>query len=182
MLRLVQERRGRWRRSTVQTPVGPLTVIHAAPRVVVAAAFVAGESAPSHWFGRPTDDAEPPSWLAVLVDEASQGTLTRPWTLMDPGLTPLTARALTAAVAVPFATVTSYGELAQRIGLPRGARLVGLAMSRSPAALLVPTHRVVRADGRAAPVERGGIADALRAYEKAIGTGENGRDGQGGPA
>jgi len=40
-------------------------------------------------------------------------------------------------------------------------------MSRSPASLLIPTHRVVRADGRPALPERGGMAERLRGYERA---------------
>ena len=34
-----------------------------------------------------------------------------------------------------------------RIGLPRAARAVGLANGANPIAIVVPCHRVVRADG-----------------------------------
>jgi methylated-DNA-[protein]-cysteine S-methyltransferase len=42
-------------------------------------------------------------------------------------------------------TVT-YGELARRCGIPKAARLIGQAMAKNPAPILVPCHRVVRSD------------------------------------
>jgi O-6-methylguanine DNA methyltransferase len=44
----------------------------------------------------------------------------------------------------PGETVT-YGEVAARLGSPRGARAVGRAMARCPLFPAVPCHRVVRA-------------------------------------
>lgn len=41
----------------------------------------------------------------------------------------------------------SYGDLAARAGSPRAARAVGTAMATNPLAIVVPCHRVVRADG-----------------------------------
>jgi methylated-DNA-[protein]-cysteine S-methyltransferase len=41
----------------------------------------------------------------------------------------------------------SYGELAKRIDLPRGARAAGQICARNAASLFVPCHRVVAADG-----------------------------------
>jgi methylated-DNA-protein-cysteine methyltransferase-like protein len=46
---------------------------------------------------------------------------------------------------VPAGRVTTYGTLAQLLGRPRSARLVGWAMSNSPSD--VPAHRVVNRDG-----------------------------------
>jgi methylated-DNA-protein-cysteine methyltransferase-like protein len=48
--------------------------------------------------------------------------------------------------AIPRGRVASYGEVAARAGLPRGARLVGRALAQCPAAL--PWHRVLGASGR----------------------------------
>lgn len=48
--------------------------------------------------------------------------------------------------AIPPGSVASYGEVAARAGMPRGARLVGRALAQCPAA--VPWHRVVNAAGR----------------------------------
>lgn len=41
----------------------------------------------------------------------------------------------------------SYGELANRLGMPGGARAVGGAVGANRVGFLVPCHRVVRADG-----------------------------------
>jgi methylated-DNA-[protein]-cysteine S-methyltransferase len=41
----------------------------------------------------------------------------------------------------------TYGALAARLGVPAGARAVGLANGRNPIAIAVPCHRVVGAGG-----------------------------------
>jgi len=46
----------------------------------------------------------------------------------------------------PGATVT-YGSLAQKLGLPNGARAVGNAVGANPIAWVIPCHRVLRAGG-----------------------------------
>ncbi|MBU5626572.1 methylated-DNA--[protein]-cysteine S-methyltransferase [Oscillibacter sp. MSJ-2] len=48
---------------------------------------------------------------------------------------------------IPPGRVTTYGQLAQLIGRPRGARLVGYAMSACPSGSSVPCHRVVNRFG-----------------------------------
>lgn len=58
-------------------------------------------------------------------------------------------RAVYGAVAeVPAGTTVSYGELADRIGKEGAARAVGQALRANPVPLVVPCHRVIRADGR----------------------------------
>ena len=48
---------------------------------------------------------------------------------------------------IPYGTVTSYGEIARRIGKPTASRAVGAANGRNPIAIIVPCHRVIGADG-----------------------------------
>jgi methylated-DNA-[protein]-cysteine S-methyltransferase len=50
---------------------------------------------------------------------------------------------------IPYATTTSYGELAARIGAdPRtSSRAVGLANGSNPVAIVTPCHRVIGAGG-----------------------------------
>lgn len=55
-----------------------------------------------------------------------------------------------AIAAIPAGCWASYGEVARRAGLPRGARLVGFALKRAPPELDLPWHRVVAAGGRIA--------------------------------
>jgi methylated-DNA-[protein]-cysteine S-methyltransferase len=62
-------------------------------------------------------------------------------------LTPFHRRVLMAAAKVPAGQVVSYGEIARRIGRPRGSRAVGQALGRNPVPIVVPCHRVVAAGG-----------------------------------
>jgi AraC family transcriptional regulator, regulatory protein of adaptative response / methylated-DNA-[protein]-cysteine methyltransferase len=48
---------------------------------------------------------------------------------------------------IPDGTVTSYSEIAARIGRPRAVRAVANACGKNPVPLIVPCHRVVRKDG-----------------------------------
>ena len=48
---------------------------------------------------------------------------------------------------IPFGRFTSYGQLAQHLNHPKGARAVGMAVGRNPWSIIVPCHRVVGADG-----------------------------------
>ncbi len=57
------------------------------------------------------------------------------------------SRVLAQALRVGFGDVVSYRALARRVGAPRAARAVGNALATNPVPILVPCHRVVRADG-----------------------------------
>jgi methylated-DNA-[protein]-cysteine S-methyltransferase len=48
---------------------------------------------------------------------------------------------------IGFGQMRSYGSIARALGEPGAARAVGRANGRNPAALVVPCHRVVGADG-----------------------------------
>lgn len=48
---------------------------------------------------------------------------------------------------IPYGQTVSYGELAERVGSPGGARAVGLANGRNPIGIVIPCHRVVGASG-----------------------------------
>jgi len=49
--------------------------------------------------------------------------------------------------AVPPGQTISYAQLAERLGMPQGARAVAAACAANPAAIAIPCHRVVRNDG-----------------------------------
>ncbi|TWU64691.1 MULTISPECIES: methylated-DNA--[protein]-cysteine S-methyltransferase [Crateriforma] len=51
-------------------------------------------------------------------------------------------------LAIPPGTTLSYQELANRVGKPGAQRAVGRANGQNRLAILVPCHRVVRADGK----------------------------------
>lgn len=48
---------------------------------------------------------------------------------------------------IPHGSVTTYGEIAARIGKPGAARAVGMACNRNSLLIVVPCHRVVGQDG-----------------------------------
>lgn len=52
-----------------------------------------------------------------------------------------------ALLSVPPGTTLSYGTLAQVAGFPRAARAVGNSMASNPMPVVIPCHRVIRADG-----------------------------------
>ena len=58
-----------------------------------------------------------------------------------------TQRVLAGCAAIPWGTTRTYGQLAAQVGRPGAARAVGQALGRNPVPILIPCHRVIRADG-----------------------------------
>lgn len=52
-----------------------------------------------------------------------------------------------ALLTIPYGQVRAYGDIARQIGVPGGARAVGMANHNNPLPILVPCHRVVAAHG-----------------------------------
>lgn len=52
-----------------------------------------------------------------------------------------------ALLAIPWGFALSYGELAEAIGTPGGARAVGSACARNPIPVIIPCHRVLLSGG-----------------------------------
>ena len=75
-----------------------------------------------------------------------------------------------AVAALEPGSWASYGEVARRAGLPRGARLVAFALKRAPEALALPWHRVVGAGGRIAfpPRSRAAAEQARRLAREGV--------------
>lgn len=61
--------------------------------------------------------------------------------------TPFQERVWQALVDIPYGTVCSYKDIAERIGSPKAVRAVGGANNRNPLPIIVPCHRVVGAAG-----------------------------------
>ncbi|MFG3285954.1 methylated-DNA--[protein]-cysteine S-methyltransferase [Streptomyces sp. NPDC048111] len=51
------------------------------------------------------------------------------------------------ATGVPYGSVVGYGDLASRVGEPKAAQAVGVAMGANPLPVVVPCHRVVESHG-----------------------------------
>ena len=58
-----------------------------------------------------------------------------------------------ALLEIPPGEVTTYGDLAARVGNPKASRAVGTAVGSNPVSYLIPCHRVIRSTG-----ELGGYA------------------------
>jgi methylated-DNA-[protein]-cysteine S-methyltransferase len=56
-------------------------------------------------------------------------------------------RVLDATARIPAGRVSTYSEVAARAGSPRASRAAGNALHINPVAIVVPCHRVLRADG-----------------------------------
>ena len=48
---------------------------------------------------------------------------------------------------IPRGFVSTYGHLADKLSLPKGARAVGKALRGNPFPLIIPCHRIVRVNG-----------------------------------
>ena len=49
--------------------------------------------------------------------------------------------------AIPYGQVSSYGDIAAKLGDKNASRAVGGAVGANPVAYLIPCHRVVQSDG-----------------------------------
>lgn len=94
--------------------------------------------------------APDPAGLAATVERVRQQ-IEAPGTVHDLPVdargTPFQQRVWRVLCEVPAGEVISYGELARRVGLPRGARAAAQACGANPVSILVPCHRVVRTGG-----------------------------------
>ncbi len=64
------------------------------------------------------------------------------------GLSDFECDVLAATRRIPAGQIRPYGWVAREAGRPRAVRAVGSVLGRNPVPLLIPCHRVVRADGR----------------------------------
>jgi methylated-DNA-[protein]-cysteine S-methyltransferase len=60
---------------------------------------------------------------------------------------PFQRAVLEATRLVPLGETRAYGWVAERIGSPRAVRAVGTALGTNPIPLVIPCHRIVKADG-----------------------------------
>ncbi|MGW3288567.1 methylated-DNA--[protein]-cysteine S-methyltransferase [Streptomyces sp. NPDC001002] len=76
------------------------------------------------------------------------GRLTRFALELAPAGTEFQQRVWRALDDIPYGDTTTYGQLAERLGVPRAeVRAVGAAVGANPLLLVRPCHRVIGADG-----------------------------------
>ncbi len=66
---------------------------------------------------------------------------------LDIGGTPFARAVWKSLREIPYGETRTYAEVAQAAGHPGAARAVGSACAANPVAVVIPCHRVVRADG-----------------------------------
>jgi len=65
---------------------------------------------------------------------------------LEPTGTPFQRAVWRELTQIPFGALTSYGEIARRIGHPLASRAVGRANGANPWPIIVPCHRVIGAN------------------------------------
>src|SRR5919205_1549013 len=50
-------------------------------------------------------------------------------------------------LAIPRGMVSTYGDIANALGHPRAARLIGNILKRNPNPIHVPCHRIIKSNG-----------------------------------
>ncbi len=84
---------------------------------------------------------------ATQLEEYFAGERTQFDLRMELDGTPFQREVWAALARIPYGETISYGELARRVGRPRGPRAVGQANGKNPIAIIVPCHRVVASNG-----------------------------------
>ena len=139
--------------ATIQTPIGPLTML-AADGQVCAAGFTEEIGALVKPLG-PTLRATPVEVVGDLgpITDALAAYFEGDIHALDSIAVTLQAgafkqRVWTALRAIPPGRPTTYRDLAIQLGGPTLARAVGMANATNPIAPIIPCHRVIGSDGR----------------------------------
>lgn len=149
-----------------ETPLGPVWVA-AGPRGLVAVEYGGSEAdlrayLTKHFKGQPqrsTEKVAPAEKqvLAYLLGQSNKLDLNVDLS----SITPFQRRVLEETRKVPRGQVSTYAEIARRIGSPKAVRAVGQALRRNPVPIVVPCHRVIASDGTL-----GGYGGSLRSKRK----------------
>ncbi|MEW9530861.1 methylated-DNA--[protein]-cysteine S-methyltransferase [Microbispora sp. NPDC049125] len=152
---------------TTDTPVGRLVLAVTARGVVTCsyddehAVFARVSRALGSFIGPDPRRLDP---VRRELDAYFAGRLRAFSTQVDPQLSSGFTRTVTQmTLAVPYGSVTTYRDLAERIGRPQAVRAVANALAGNPVCLFVPCHRAV--DG---PGSLGGYAGGAAAKEQLL--------------
>jgi AraC family transcriptional regulator of adaptative response/methylated-DNA-[protein]-cysteine methyltransferase len=146
------------RYTTLQTPIGSLLVA-ASERGICAVTL--GDDEKTLLAGLRSEfpqaelervDAGRDEWLAAMIDRVTAEigiSAHRPVTdvPVDVQATAFQWRVWQALQRIPRGQTRSYAQIAAAIGAPRAVRAVASACARNHLAVVVPCHRVIRADG-----------------------------------
>ena len=138
--------------ATVATPLGRL-LVGATQRGVCAvclgrddASLEAALASEYPAAERHRDDARLRPWVSAIVANLRGGG--PPVSLpLDIQATAFQRRVWEALQQIPYGETRSYGDVARAVGAPSATRAVANACAANPVALVIPCHRVIRADG-----------------------------------
>jgi len=126
---------------SIDTPIGELTI--KADDIGVTAIYFAGDTPPGiHRDSHPILNA-----AAEQIAEYFAGTrksFDLPLHLAD-GFFKTVWVAMISNVG--FGQTATYGQIANMVGSPRGARAIGMANNRNPIPIIIPCHRIMGANG-----------------------------------
>lgn len=148
----------RYRMTVHPTPIGPVRIVLADDRLL-ALDVLDGPDDPRGWEALvrelgavPDDDAAAAASVTAELDAYFAGDLREFTVPVDLSLVRgFTRTALEAVRTIPYGETAAYGEVAAMAGSPRASRAVGTACATTPISLIVPVHRVIRADGSIGP-------------------------------
>ncbi len=97
-------------------------------------------------------ESPPPAAVQRAVDRMAALLAGEPDDLRDvqldlDGVPPFDQQVYEVTRGIGPGSTLSYGEVADRVGLPGSAQAVGQALGRNPFPIVVPCHRVLAADG-----------------------------------
>src|SRR5215471_7955606 len=136
--------------TTIQSPVGELLLVgqKSGPGVTLTSVTMAGQRyAPAvrdGWRRDPAPFAEVIRQLTAYFT----GELTVFSLDLAPRGTEFQQRIWRALDSIPYGTTTTYGQLAEQLGVPRDRiQALGAAIAANPLAIIRPCHRVIGSDG-----------------------------------
>ncbi|KQB84473.1 methylated-DNA--[protein]-cysteine S-methyltransferase [Corynebacterium oculi] len=138
----------------MDSPIGPLTLL-ASPRGLTHILFGAGESTDSPIVTQTQRELE-----EYFAGRRQEFTVPLDWG----AATGFRHRVQRHLLSIEYGQTSHYGEIAAALGKPGAARAVGSGCRTNPLPIVVPCHRVLRADG-----SLGGYAGGLAAKEYLLG-------------
>nr|WP_321455145.1 methylated-DNA--[protein]-cysteine S-methyltransferase [uncultured Cohaesibacter sp.] len=127
------------------SPIGPL-LLQGNKRCLSGLIFPKGnDKAPANasWLEHPDDFSQTRRELDAYFAKRLER-FTVPYSLTGSAFQLAVWRAL---CSIPYGSVTSYGDIAQKVGKPKGAQAVGMANHANPLPIIIPCHRVIGKDG-----------------------------------
>ena len=71
-------------------------------------------------------------------------------------------KVLTTLQTISYGEMISYSQLAKLAGSPKAARAIGMVMAQNPLPLIIPCHRVIKADGSVGQFSAAGGTDTKK--------------------